>query len=249
MPNEIAALSASTIGSEAVVIVGLWTSQTVHVLRLSSLEPLATVDIPSTYLIRSVLLVTFQDNVTHLFVGLGDGTLISYAFGPNGTVRQDSRKTVVLGREPLFMVSLDSAQGPSVFVSSDRPTIVSRDNDRLKYSTVSLKVRKFDLTWYLSDAHGGLQGINAATQFSSAAFPSCLALATSSSLIIGRTDEIQSVGIRTIPLGEDEPRRIAYDARTDTFGVVCLRREIDRASGAQETTGSFKIVDGKTFES
>ncbi|KAI5474794.1 DNA damage-binding protein 1 [Pseudohyphozyma bogoriensis] len=234
LPNEVASLYACTISSTPILVVGLWTSQTVLLLSLPSLRTISFVTLDSTFLIRSVLITTFADGVSQLFVGLGDGSLSSFVVERSGEgfrVDEASKKEVTLGSLPIAFREFVAAGVVSVLVMSDRPTIVSREGDRLKYSSVNLK------------------GITAATSFSShsSVYPSSLALASPTSLRIGRIEEIQRVDIRTIPLDEDEPARIAHDAREERFGVLCLRREIDRSSGVETTMAAFKVFDEKTF--
>ncbi len=50
------------------------------------------------------------------------------------------------------------------------------------------------------------------------AFPDNLAIAKENSLTIGAIDEIQKLHIRSVPLHE-QPRRIAHQESTRTFGV------------------------------
>lgn len=79
-------------------------------------------------------------------------------------------------------------------------------------------------------------------------YEGCIAFASPDTLRIGKIQDIRRVDIRAVGLDEDEPRRIAHDSATKSFGVVCLRRDIDRKSGEQSTFGSFKIFDDQTFE-
>ena len=54
--------------------------------------------------------------------------------------------------------------------------------------------------------------------------------------------------IRTISLGIDQPRRIAYSKQLQAYGIICVREVLDRATGHEVRTSSFKIVDESTFE-
>lgn len=60
-------------------------------------------------------------------------------------------------------------------------------------------------------------------------------------------DDIRRVDIQAVPLEEEEPRRIAYDSRSDTFGVICLKRDVNRRSGEQTSSGSVKIFENSSF--
>lgn len=76
-----------------------------------------------------------------------------------------------------------------------------------------------------------------------------LAVASPSLLRIGRIDAIQQIDIRTVPLEEDEPRRIAHDPKNRTFGVLCSRRDVDRSSGDRSTIASVRFLAEETFAS
>lgn len=143
LSNEIACLDVSTIGSHSVLSVGLWTSQTVSLFSLPSLAPLSTQILTTDFLIRSVLLTTFFDGTHQLFIGLGDGTLTSFVVNDASEIVESTRKTVTLGSRPIVMCAFDTKNGRNVFVSSDRPTVISRKGDKLVYSSVNLKVSVF----------------------------------------------------------------------------------------------------------
>lgn len=147
LSNEIACLSIahSHLSPDPLLSVGLWTSQTVLLFSLPTLSPLLTQIIDTEYLIRSIVVVDLGDDATYLFAGLGDGRLTSYVIGQSEdgfAVEKNSKKTVVLGTRPIVMAVFEAEEGgsKSIFVSSDRPTVVSRKSDRLVYSSVNLKV-------------------------------------------------------------------------------------------------------------
>ncbi|GAA5820215.1 hypothetical protein JCM10212_006784 [Sporobolomyces blumeae] len=224
--TDIASLAVSDTASGSFAVVGLWTSQTVHLVALPDLRVCASETLPSTFLIRSVLLPTFSDGVTLLFAGLGDGSLSTMAVDlAQGTIHRASLKTVVLGERPFTLTQVSSdGNGTNVFACGDHPTIVSRSKDRLVYSSVNSE----DVT-------------------SVASLGANLAVASPTSLRLGRIDAIQQVDVRTVPLDEDEPRRIAHDADTRTFAVLCSRRDVDRSTGSQMTASSLKLFSEEAF--
>ncbi|GJN94374.1 hypothetical protein Rhopal_007453-T1 [Rhodotorula paludigena] len=231
--NDVAALAVGSSSSgQAFAAVALWTTQVVHIVSLPSFEICASQTINSTFLIRSVLLTTFADGSTSLFAGLGDGTLVSYVVDleRGGAFAGSSEKTVALGRRPILLTEFGQGGDRGAFAASDRPTIVSKSRDRLVYSSVNL-----------SD-------VTAVAPLSSSLFGSTLAVASSTSLTLGRIDTIQQVDVRTVPLDEDEPRRIVHDSQSKTFCVVCARRDVDRQSGEQSTTGVVRLVNEDDFE-
>jgi DNA damage-binding protein 1 len=140
--NEIACIDIATVASRIVAAVGLWTVQTVLIIAIPTLEILSTQVIESDYLIRSVLITTFADGVTQLFAGLGDGALTSFIVdAPQSKIVAETSKTVTLGTRPIVMCGFEANGVVSIFVSSDRPTVISRTSDKLVYSSVNLKVR------------------------------------------------------------------------------------------------------------
>lgn len=97
--------------------------------------------IDTEYLIRSVLVATFADGVTHLFAGMGDGSVASYVLDvASWAVEESSKKTLSLGSTPVSLRLFTTKGAVNIFVSSDRPTIISRSGERLVYSSVNLKV-------------------------------------------------------------------------------------------------------------
>lgn len=102
---------------------------------------LSSQSVATTFPIRSVLLRTFEDDASILFCGLGDGSLLS--FGVNATeakILSETQRTAVVGSQPVSMTTHHREGRTSVFVTSDRPSIISRFNDRLVYSSVNLEV-------------------------------------------------------------------------------------------------------------
>ncbi|BGP20195.1 hypothetical protein JCM10213_005951 [Rhodosporidiobolus nylandii] len=250
--NDVSSLSLSSTGSH--LAVALWTpSQTVHLLALPSLAEVAQHTLTSTFLIRSLSLTTFSASTStaggveqsYLFCGLGDGSLTSFAVSlERGEIDPQSEKTVQLGRRPLVLQEIEQAEGErAVFVASERPTVVSlakgAGGGRLNYASVNC---------------GDLSSVCPLPLPSSSAAP-LLALASPTSLSLSRLSRPASasgsgqgeVDIRTIPLDEDEPRRIAHDRKGACFAVVCSRRDVDRVNGEQKTAGRVRVMEEEGF--
>lgn len=233
------------------VAVGLWTCQEVHLLAAPALEHLATVSVDSTYLICSLAIdeaaplkaqgVASRPSST-LLVGLGDGSLLAYDVDPQtNAVRSRSSKPTTLGSRPLNFAALGSGggggsgggdQSHGVLVMSERPTIVT-SGARLTYSSVNL-------TDVVAAASFLPDGVGTSP---------LLAVATSEGVVIGQLDAVRQIDVRTVPLDEDEPRRIAHDPRRRIFGVVCSRRDVDRRTGSQTITSSVRFVRQEDYES
>lgn len=149
LPQEISCLAIHTIpGTDKIIIAaGLWTTQELVLLSTTStaseLSIISTFSLNTSFLVRSALITTFKDNATVLFVGIGDGTLITYALQSSTegvTLSEDSRKTATLGTKPIVMAAFTVNEDVSIFVSSDRPTVVSRTNGRMNFASVALSV-------------------------------------------------------------------------------------------------------------
>lgn len=83
MPHEISCLNINPVGVEGskakMCAVGLWTDISVKILALPGFEEIRSVPIEGEVIPRSVLFYTFDD-ITYLFIALGDGHLISYVY-------------------------------------------------------------------------------------------------------------------------------------------------------------------------
>ncbi|GAA6020604.1 hypothetical protein JCM10207_008684 [Rhodosporidiobolus poonsookiae] len=256
--TPVSALSLSSTGST--LAIALWTpSQTVHLVALPSssspssaagreLEKVASVTLSSTYLIRSVALTTFSSGETLLFCGMGDGALVSYSLSPSASafdIDAKSAKTVQLGRRPLALTEIGGAEGQgetALLCVSERGTVVTMGTGgRVVYRGIN---------------GGDLSAVCALPRSSNNGSASpLLALASPSTLTLGRlrlssttssSGSGTSLDIRTIPLDEDEPRRVAYAPSGEGGGVVavvCARRDVDRVSGEMSTRGRVRVVE------
>ncbi|SCZ89850.1 BZ3500_MvSof-1268-A1-R1_Chr1-3g01617 [Microbotryum saponariae] len=233
LASDVAAISLARLGTRSVAVVALWSSNLVQLIDLPTMAEMSSHMMAGGYLVRSLLLATFADSVAHLFVGLGDGSLVSFIINSaDATFDVESQKSARLGTKPVTMTQIigDDAATTSVLVSSDRVTAISRQSDRLSYSSVNLK------------------GITAMVQLHSSLYPGAIAFASPSEVRLGRIESVQHVDIRPISLEEDEPRKIVHSVRARSFGVACLRRDVDRVTGRQTSSSSFKVLHDETFE-
>lgn len=83
MPHEISCLNINPVGVSGpkaqMCAVGFWTDISVKVLALPKFEEIRSIPIEGEVIPRSVLFYTFDD-VTYLFIALGDGHLISFVY-------------------------------------------------------------------------------------------------------------------------------------------------------------------------
>ncbi|TDH74292.1 uncharacterized protein CCR75_001185 [Bremia lactucae] len=207
-------------------VVGLWTTFSVSVLQLPTLETVTTEVLGTDLLPRSVLCNTFEGK-HYVLVGLGDGSLIHYELNlEQGTL--DAQKRVSLGSQPLTLSTFRSKNLTHVFAACDRPTVIYSNNTKLSYSNINSKE------------------VTVMCPFDSESFPECLALSSEDELLIGTVDDIQKLHIQTFPLHE-WARRIAHDSESHTLGVLTVTFTIDE-SGEEVDQGFVRLFDDQTFE-
>jgi DNA damage-binding protein 1 len=192
-------------GATSIAAVGMWTDGSVRLLALPSLQELGKQNLGVDTQARDILLITLEE-YTHAFVGLGDGTLISYLVDfTSGLPALSSRKRYSLGTSAvLFSTFLNVSTGAlCVFISCDKPTILYTHRSKVLFSSVNI---------------GEVTGMAA---FHSELFPGSLALSTPSGLLIGSVDDIQKIHIQSFPLGESA-RRIAYHSTEAVFAGTLM---------------------------
>jgi DNA damage-binding protein 1 len=176
--------------------VGMWTDNSIRLLTLPTLQEVTRTVLQSETQARDLLLASFEKKI-HLFIGLGDGNLISYNVElSNGLPVINNRRKGVLGTHPIKFTPFKTIDNElCVFAACDRPTVIYMRNGKLLFSIVNLQKNSKEVTEM--------------TQFHSELFPDCLALCSETNLLIGTVEDIQKIHIQTIPLGE-APRRIAH---------------------------------------
>lgn len=144
LPNEISCAATHTFPSgRKIAAVCTWASHELILLSLPDLQIITSLALDTAFLPRSIVTSTFNDNIAHLFIGLGDGTLVTFVLDENEQtlLRPDSKKAVTLGQRPISMAPFVTEEGAiSVLVCSDRPTVVSRTSGRLSYASVNMRV-------------------------------------------------------------------------------------------------------------
>lgn len=140
--QEVSALTLHKMpNGKAIGAAGLWSSHDLMVMEVPSLNPISKISAASSFVIRSTLACNFRPDAISLFVGIGDGSLLSFNLDlDSGAVDESSAKSVTLGTRPIVMSPYTSKSGPSILVSSDRPTLISKSGTRTNYSPVNLRV-------------------------------------------------------------------------------------------------------------
>ena len=210
-PLEIAAVSCApfdtTKNFASTIAVSFWGTNCVALLSLASAESYLTslceVSLPS--LPRSLLLHNFgtgrnkkePDFCPHLLVGLGDGSVVSYVFKEKERGLGDN-KVFSLGTAPVSFSTCIIEGRRAVFASGSRASVLYWDRQRLHQSPVMIKVSN------CSTARRAPQGLRVgqdpvvAASLNTSAFPSCLVLATSSSVLIGNVRGADKMQIKTV---------------------------------------------------
>ncbi len=186
--------------------VGLWTDISARLFKLPTLNEVFREPLGGDIIPRSIL-IDVLDYIRYLFVSLGDGSVISYVI--NDSCGLSERRKIVLGTQPTILKKFKTphTNTNNIFACSDRPSVISTNNQKLIYSSVNLKQ------------------VDQMCSFNSRTYQNCMALLTENGVLrIGTMDNIQKLHIRTIHLHET-PRRLAYQAETHTFGLVTYRTD------------------------
>nr|CCA20849.1 predicted protein putative [Albugo laibachii Nc14] len=225
MEDAIVSRDANALRT-SICAVGFWTSSSVCVLSLPSLDELSKETFDKDLLPRSVLCASFEDS-DYLLIGLGDGSLVTCHLDREfGTLSE--RKRISLGTQPISLSAFWSKDKLHVFASCDRPTVIYYNKKKLLYSNVNAKE------------------VAVMSTFHSEVFPECLALASGSELTIGTVDDIQKLHIQSFHLNE-WARRIAHDSRSRTLGVATVKLSKDDG-GDEVEQGYIRLFDDQTFE-
>jgi len=233
--------TARTARAATVAAVGLWEENSVRLLALPSLAAVGdAVKLSDDYQSRSAQLVTL-DGTHRLFVGMGDGTLSHFVVDEAAGLR--GRKSVQVGSRPLTLglhggagSGAPSEEGAKagvgsthLLVAGDRPTAVSSQGGRLVFSNINAGA------------------VECMTGFASASMPGGLALASPDAVTLGTVDSIQKLHIETVPLGGEQPRRIAHLPSSGCVAVATLSSR-DTAGGDVVETSFLRLFDTTLFE-
>jgi DNA damage-binding protein 1 len=117
-----------------------------------------------------------------------------------------------------------------VFVSCDRPTVVSNAHGKLRYTSVRID---------------NLRDLTHMTPFHAPVFRDCLALVSGTQLMIGHIDEIEKLHIKKVHTN-GHARRLAHQPSSHTLGVVVIEPNANPASLTGETC-KVKLYDDQSF--
>ncbi len=218
-----------------VAVVGFWSSGTVSIIDLTTLEPIhgetlrtSTDDasIPRDLALVQVLPPGVSGPT--LFVAMQDGNVITFNISTKD-LTFSGRKRVILGvRQARFHLLPQPDDGTyGIFATTEHPSLIYGAEGRIVYSAVTAEEATY------------------ICPFDTAAFPNCIVLATDAQLKISQIDRERRTHERPLPMGE-MVRRIAYSAKEKVFGLGCIKREL--VAGEEIVHSSFKLVDEILFD-
>eukprot|EP00934_Nitzschia_sp_Nitz4_P007930 Nitzschia sp. Nitz4//scaffold17_size182527//65374//69935//NITZ4_001847-RA/size182527-processed-gene-0.49-mRNA-1//-1//CDS//3329539319//7920//frame0 len=212
--------------------------------------------------------LTASSGVDMMFVGLGDGTLISFAIVEEDAMfRAQSKKEVNLGTQRINLIPLKNEKGGScVLATGDRPTVIylagmtatKNYNPKLCYSNVNLSPAEDMENNDVSRPHTHESiAVNVATPFFSPLLFEAmgqehysLCVADDANLRLGVIDDIQKLHVTTCQLGM-APRRIVHCPEGNMFAVGCIESGIKQVGvgGGELSMGNcIRFLNDATFD-
>ncbi|KAK3987205.1 hypothetical protein QBC44DRAFT_331894 [Cladorrhinum sp. PSN332] len=214
-------------------VVGFWTSGTVSLINLNTLEPIGGVSLRQSgeeaSIPRDLALVQILPANTSgptLFIAMEDGNVVTFEIPSN--MEFSGRKRVVLGTRQARFHLLPQEHGIfNIFATTEQPSLIYGEQGRIIYSAVTAT----DATFICP--------------FDTEAFPGSIIVATDSSIRISQIDRMRRTHIQSLPMGE-MIRRISYSPKEKVFGLGCIKREI--TEGEELIQSSFRLIDEVMFQ-
>ncbi|KAK4226580.1 hypothetical protein QBC38DRAFT_221708 [Podospora fimiseda] len=231
-PDDQVACVHVAPGMPNIGVVGFWTSGTVSILSLDTLELIRGASLRQSdddaSIPRDLALVQILPASTSgptLFIAMEDGNVVTFEISPDMEFLK--RKRVVLGTRQAKLHLLPQENGVfNIFATTEHPSLIYGEQGRIIYSAVTA---------------------NEATcicPFDTEAFPDCIIVATDSSLRISQIDRMRRTHLQSLPIGE-MIRRISYSPKEKVFGMGCIKREI--SDGKEVIQSFFRLVDEIMF--
>lgn len=218
---------------DGVGVVGFWTSGTVSIIDLTTLEPIHgeslrtskdDASIPRDLALAQILPSSVSGPT--LFVSMQDGNVVT--FNVSRDLALSGRKRVILGMRQARFHLLPQPEGVfSIFATTEHPSLIYGSERRIIYSAVTAEEATY------------------ICPFDTDAFPDCIALATDTQIKICRIDRARQTYVKPLKMGE-MIRRIAYSPKEKVFGLGCISRRL--VDGEEIVQSSFKLVDEIIFD-
>ncbi|KAK4161057.1 hypothetical protein QBC43DRAFT_303294 [Cladorrhinum sp. PSN259] len=230
--DQVACVHVSP-GMPNIGVVGFWTSGTVSLVDLNTLQPIRGASLRQSEDDASIprelaLVQILPGNASGptLFAAMEDGNVVTFEISPD--MEFSGRKRVVLGTRQVKFHLLPQENGIyNIFATTEHPSLIYGEEGRIIYSAVTA-----------NDA-------TCICPFDTEAFPGSIIVATDSSLRVSSIDRMRRTHIQALPMGE-MIRRISYSPKEKVFGLGCIRREI--SDGEEIIQSSFRIIDEVMFQ-
>lgn len=215
-------------------VVGWWTSGTISVVELASLNPMHGESLRQTEdsasVPRDIALVQLHPPETAgptLLVALEDGNVVTFNVSPRDHALS-GRKSVILGSSPARLHILPQENGTcNVFATTEHASLIYSTEGRIIYSATAADDATF------------------VAPFDSEAFPGSIVLSTDKHIRLCHIDKERLTHVKSLPVGETV-RRVAYSPGLRAFGLGCVKKELIR--NEEVITSAFKLVDEIIFQ-
>ncbi|PVF94630.1 hypothetical protein CPB86DRAFT_765387 [Serendipita vermifera] len=237
--SEISAISIQPFSvrdkGPSYVFLGFWEDYTVRICHIGDLEAykqFGSIEMP--HVPRSILASSFRSGTqerNHLFVGLGNGKLVSLRLNGSKLLSDtNSRRTISLGDRAVHVHRCLVDNNHVVMASGSRSVLLSWSNGRIQQHHVNIKTA------------------DSVAEFNSINYPNSLVFKIPSGVIIGKIGKLEKLKIDSVSLGYDVPVSVDYHPGINAFALGCVRTEPSRPGAPDIITSSFKLLDALTFE-
>jgi DNA damage-binding protein 1 len=231
--DQIACIHAAQSPQE-IGVVGFWSSGTVSIIDLETLDALQGEDLRQTEdsvsTPRDIALVQLHEpsfSGPTLFVAMEDGNVVTFNVSSKD-YSLSSRKRVILGKEQARLHILPREGGTcNVFATTEHSSLIYSTQGRIVYSAVTAEDATF------------------VAPFDSEPYPDAIVLSTEKYVKISHIDTERQSHVKSIPVGETV-RRVAYSPNLKVFGLGCIKKEL--INNEEIVTSSFKLVDEVTSQ-
>lgn len=216
-----------------IAVVGFWTSGTVSLIDLNTLDPIHGQGLRDTEFDASIprdlaLVQILPPDVSGptLFIAMEDGNVVTFEI--TSDYNMTGRRSVTLGTREARFSLLPQLDGIcSILATTEHASLIYHSEQRIIYSAVTAE----DAT--------------CVCPFNSEAFPDALVVASDQQIKISQLDVERRAHVRELPMGETI-RRLAYSPSEKVFGLGCVKREL--VNGEEIVQSSFRLVDEIIFD-
>ncbi|KHN97019.1 DNA damage-binding protein 1 [Metarhizium album ARSEF 1941] len=231
--DQISCLHAAR-GSPDIGVVGWWTSGTISIVNLATLQPLHGETLRQTEdsasVPRDIALVQLHPSSVSgptLLVALEDGNVVTFNVSTQGYTTS-GRKSVTLGSSPARLHILPQEDGTcNVFATTEHASLIYSAEGRIIYSATTAD----DATYV--------------APFDSEAFPNSIILSTDNHIRLSHIDKERLTHVKTLSMKETV-RRVAYSPTLKVFGLGCIKKQL--IHNEEVITSSFRLVDEIVFQ-